>query len=77
MDFWALGVMIYYMLSCETPFAAPEDSEIKIYSKIAACQFSFPSHFSATAIDLINKVTTSPPPYTLSDVISLSEVFSH
>jgi len=60
-DFWALGVLIYYMLSTETPFAAADDSEIKIYSKITARQLTYPSKFSGTVIDLIDKLLVRDP----------------
>merc|ERR1712046_486127 len=57
-DYWALGVLIYYMLSCETPFAQPEDSELMVYSKISSRDFKFPDRISSTARDLIDKLLT-------------------
>mmetsp|Transcript_10771 Transcript_10771/g.14668 ORF Transcript_10771/g.14668 Transcript_10771/m.14668 type:complete len:1045 (+) Transcript_10771:197-3331(+) len=60
-DLWALGILIYYMLSGETPFASADDSEIKIYSKITARQITYPDNFSASANDLIDKLLARDP----------------
>jgi len=60
-DFWALGVLIYQMLTCETPFASLNDSEIKIYSKITDCEFTLPEGLSADAADLIQKLLVRDP----------------
>ena len=50
-DWWALGVLIYEMASGSTPFYA--DNQLKIYEKICAGHFRFPSHFSADLKDLL------------------------
>ncbi|KAK3285136.1 hypothetical protein CYMTET_7243 [Cymbomonas tetramitiformis] len=60
-DYWSLGVLIYYMLSCETPFATAEDTEIVIYSKITNREFQFPDKISSTARDLIDKLLSRDP----------------
>ena len=56
MDFWALGVLVFYMLTCETPFGDQSDSEIKIFSNIANLKYTMPKNISNEAADFIDKV---------------------
>ncbi|KAG0182423.1 camp-dependent protein kinase catalytic subunit [Apophysomyces sp. BC1034] len=56
-DYWSLGVLIYEMLAGYPPFY--DDSQFKLYEKIVTCKPSFPSTFSATAIDLLKHLLTT------------------
>jgi serine/threonine protein kinase len=73
-DFWALGVLIYQMLTCETPFASLNDSEIKIYSKITDCEFTLPAGLSADAADLIQKLLVRHLSHSLAEALFLISV---
>ncbi|KAE8647032.1 hypothetical protein Csa_022960 [Cucumis sativus] len=55
-DWWALGVLIHFMLKCEMPFGSWRQSELDTFSKIAKGQLSLPQIFSPEAIDLITKL---------------------
>lgn len=55
-DWWALGVLIYEMLSGYPPFY--DSSHIGIYEKILAGQIKFGSQIDPMAIDLIQKLLT-------------------
>eukprot|EP00798_Chlamydomonas_sp_ICE-L_P016616 gene16616-22859_t len=74
-DLWSLGVLIYYLLAGETPFAAPGDDELRIYRKIITHQIVFPPHFSPLECDLIEQLLQKEPskrlgygPYGLGDI---------
>lgn len=53
-DWWSLGVLIYEMTAGYPPFYA--DSPIKLYEKIVAGKFRFPSHFSKAIRDLLTNM---------------------
>ncbi|KAL1195600.1 Protein phosphatase 2C and cyclic nucleotide-binding/kinase domain-containing protein [Cardamine amara subsp. amara] len=55
-DWWALGVLIYYMLEGEKPFGSWRDSELDTFQKIAKGQLTFPRALSSEAEDLITKL---------------------
>ncbi|XP_065851430.1 protein phosphatase 2C and cyclic nucleotide-binding/kinase domain-containing protein [Euphorbia lathyris] len=55
-DWWALGVLIYFMLKGEMPFGSWRQSELDTYAKIAKGQITIPPTFSPEAADLITKL---------------------
>eukprot|EP01018_Ginkgo_biloba_P033871 Gb_14360 [translate_table: standard] len=55
-DWWALGVLIYFMLQSELPFGSWRESDLDIFAKIARGQLMFPCHFSLEVIDLLKKL---------------------
>lgn len=59
-DWWALGVLIYEMLSGSPPFY--DENTIKIYDKILHARFSeWPRHFDSCTRDLIKKLLMPDP----------------
>ncbi|KAG1463714.1 hypothetical protein G6F46_001470 [Rhizopus delemar] len=58
-DFWALGCIIYQMLSGTSPFKAPTD--YLIFQKIKHLEYTIPNHFSPEAKDIIQKLLTLDP----------------
>ena len=57
-DWWAFGVLLYEMMAGFPPFY---DEEVtNTYKKILHGRFSFPSHFSVSARDLIRKLLQVP-----------------
>ncbi|KAK3152746.1 hypothetical protein QOZ80_2BG0163000 [Eleusine coracana subsp. coracana] len=55
-DWWALGVLIYFMLQSDTPFGSWRESELEPFAKISKGHFVMPLTFSKEAVDLITKL---------------------
>ncbi|NP_001398630.1 cAMP-dependent protein kinase catalytic subunit PRKX isoform 7 [Mus musculus] len=53
-DWWALGILIFEMLSGFPPFF--DDNPFGIYQKILACKIDFPRQLDFTSKDLIKKL---------------------
>jgi len=60
-DFWALGVLAYWLLTAETPFATDGDDELKIYRRITEGKLTMPPNFSSTACDFIEQLLQHNP----------------
>ncbi|KFD51983.1 hypothetical protein M513_07115 [Trichuris suis] len=58
-DYWALGCMLYQMLSGLPPFRAP--NEYLIFQKITKLDYSFPEGFNQVAMDLVQKLLVLEP----------------
>lgn len=55
-DWWALGVLICFMLQSEMPFGSWRENELDTFAKIAKGQFTLPETFSTEVVDLITKL---------------------
>ncbi|RCH97932.1 camp-dependent protein kinase catalytic subunit [Rhizopus stolonifer] len=55
-DYWALGILIYEMLSGVAPFY--DDNQFKLYEKIVACNPIYPEYFSDEVKDLLRHLLT-------------------
>ncbi|XP_076935695.1 protein phosphatase 2C and cyclic nucleotide-binding/kinase domain-containing protein-like isoform X1 [Bidens hawaiensis] len=55
-DWWALGVLLYFMLQSEMPFGSWRQNELDTFAKIAKGQFTLPETFSPEVVDLITKL---------------------
>ncbi|XP_046660362.1 putative 3-phosphoinositide-dependent protein kinase 2 isoform X2 [Homalodisca vitripennis] len=58
-DLWALGCIIYQMLTGQPPFQSR--SEYLIFQKIQKLEYEFPDNFDPTAEDLIRKLLVLNP----------------
>ncbi|XP_069674402.1 aurora kinase C-like [Periplaneta americana] len=70
-DLWSLGVLCYECLVGKPPFEAVTYDET--YRRIGKAEYSFPSHVSEDARDLIHKLLVIVP----SKRLPLSEVLKH
>ncbi|XP_039017712.1 protein phosphatase 2C and cyclic nucleotide-binding/kinase domain-containing protein-like isoform X2 [Hibiscus syriacus] len=55
-DWWALGVLIYFLLQGEMPFGSWRQSELDTFAKIAKGQFILSDNLSPEAVDIITKL---------------------
>lgn len=58
-DLWALGCIIYQMISGLPPFRGPSD--YLIFKKVLDCQYDFPEGFDEDAKDLVEKLINIDP----------------
>lgn len=58
-DLWALGCLIYQMISGLPPFRA--ETEFLIFQKIAKLEFAFPEGFDEVGEDLVKKLLEKNP----------------
>lgn len=55
-DWWALGVLVYFLLNGEMPFGSWRESELDTFAKVAKGQLNLPETLSPEAIDLLTKL---------------------
>ncbi|KAG1637024.1 hypothetical protein G6F45_000850 [Rhizopus arrhizus] len=55
-DYWALGVLIYEMLSGVAPFY--DENQFRLYEKIITCKPVYPPHLSQEVVDLLRHLLT-------------------
>lgn len=59
-DWWALGVLIFELVSSHAPFC---DSSVNLmFTNIIRCQFEFPKVFSPECKDIVNRLLQVRPP---------------
>ena len=58
-DWWQLGILLYEMISAQTPFATP--SPYELYSNILTKKVAFPSSFDEVTKDFIGQLLHKDP----------------
>ena len=58
-DLWALGCILYHFLTGEFPFQGANDH--RVFQKIQALDFQFPTAFDPVAKDLVRKLIVLDP----------------
>lgn len=58
-DIWAMGVVLYIMMTGQPPFKG--ESISILYSKIKSVTYARPDYFSEALIDLLNKILVNNP----------------
>ncbi len=67
-DCWALGVLIFHLLTGSSPFAAPGDDELRIYKRIVKGFVAYPPHVSGVAKDVMGQLLCRDPTQRLGAV---------
>ena len=70
-DYWAIGVLAYEFLVGKPPFESPSQNDT--YSNIRNVRYTFPSHVSKDAQDLVKKLLVLNP----QDRLDLQGVMNH
>jgi serine/threonine protein kinase len=60
-DLWALGVLIFCLLSGHTPFSAPGDDELHTYRKLCARTLTWPETMSPDARSVVDGLLQPHP----------------
>lgn len=58
-DWWAIGVLLFEMLSGSTPFAG--DSCYQVYRRVEARRLTFPRHFARAERGLVKSLLAEEP----------------
>ena len=75
-DYWALGVLIYEMVTGWPPFYA--DEPMKTYEKIVACAVNFPVYVTRQLTDLVSKLLAAQPGRRLGNLKGgISDIMKH
>lgn len=77
-DFWALGILIFELLSGEPPFSSPDGNAASIFEKILVGVFDMPLYIDEQAQDLIYGLLEMDPSHRLgSGKLGAGEIKRH
>lgn len=74
-DFWALGVLIFELLSRTTPFHSKSKEET--YNNIVQVRYTFPEHFPKDAADLVHRLLQRKDIYRLGVLLGVEAIKAH
>ncbi|XP_073394573.1 uncharacterized protein [Physcomitrium patens] len=77
-DYWALGCMIFEMITCTSPFNSGNDPPQMVFQKVVEGKIKFPPYMSVNAVDIVRKLLDPNPETRLGNQKSgIAEIKEH
>ena len=74
-DWWAFGVLLYQMMTSQSPFHGQDQDDI--YNAILTDEPPYPEHLPGDAVDLITKLLAREPEHRLGYQKGAEEIMNH
>ena len=75
LDWWAFGIILYQMMTAQSPFHGRDQDEI--YNAILTAEPPYPESLASDAVDLMRKLLSKPPEDRLGYQKGAEEVMDH
>ena len=74
-DWWSFGVLLYQMMTSQSPFHGQDENDI--YEAILTSEPAYPEHLPSEAVDLIRKLLVRKPEERLGYRKGAEEITDH
>ena len=74
-DWWAFGIILYQMMTAQSPFHGRDQAEI--YTAILTAEPPYPETLASDAVDLIRKLLSKPPEQRIGYQKGAEEIMEH
>ena len=74
-DWWAFGILLYQMMTSQSPFRGQDQDDI--YNAILTVEPPYPEHLPSDAVDLIRKLLVRDPEERLGYQKGAEEIMDH